>query len=91
MTEHANNAKFNIIEKNIVEFIEMFRSINAAIERLSREVTSLQLSSVQKEDAEPLVREFEAENELDDVGDLDEFNVDENRYRSRDRRNERRY
>ena len=85
----------------MVEFREMFGNMSAAIERLSKDVTSLQLSSAQKGVDKPQhsrqghteqqpprapIRKFEAENNLNDMGDFGVFTDEEDRYRPRDRR-----
>ena len=98
--------RFNTMENHMAEFREMFGTMNAAIERLSREVTSLQFSSGQKEVEGPQqsrqeqaeqqphrvsIHEVEAENNLDDMEELDEFEDEEDMYGPRDRRYERSY
>ena len=47
------NARVRNLEDNMAEFRVMFGSMSAAIERLSKDVTSLQFSSVPKGVEEP--------------------------------------
>ena len=100
------NERVNTIEKNLAEFRDLFQNMNAAIQKLSIDITSLQVSSAQERIEEiqqsrrlqieqqpprTLMREFEAENNLGELDDMGEDDDEEDRYRPRDRRYGRRY